>query len=108
MNASNTTAAEDSQPGFSLRKVGLVLKDPVRWRILRELAKGEPLPVIELARRVRRTQDCVSKNMLMLKEAGLAVQGYGRLYRLSPACQPAPGSMDVDLGVCVLKLGALP
>ena len=105
---SNQTAEETYEARVSLRKMTLALKDPSRWKILRELAKGEPLPVIELARRVGRAQDSVSKHMMILKEAGIVVQGYGRLYRFAPTCQQIPGTMNVDIGICILKLGSLP
>jgi predicted transcriptional regulator len=102
MNHSATTKVV---PVLSLDKVGRVLNDSARWRILRELAGGEALPVYELARRVGRSTDSVSKHLLVLKNASLVVQGFGRLYRMSPGLLPQPGSLDVDLGFCVLKLG---
>lgn len=88
-------------------ELGLVLNDPARWRILRELAKGKALPVSELGRRVGRTADSVSKHMIVLRQARLVVSGFGRLYELAPGLQPPPGVTDLDLGYCVLRLDRL-
>ena len=87
-----------------LEKLAQLLSDPARWAILLELAKGEPLPVKELARRVGRTPDMTSKHMAVFRAAGVAVVGYGRLYQLAPGLRPEPGSTTLDLGHCLLKL----
>jgi DNA-binding transcriptional ArsR family regulator len=81
-----------------------ILHDPVRWRILKELAKGEALPVIELAMRARTKATKVSKHMAVLRKAGLVTTIYGRLYKLSPVLQPDLAAQRLDLGHCVLKL----
>lgn len=39
------------EPPMPLGKLCTVLGEPTRWRVLRELARGEPLPVKERARR---------------------------------------------------------
>jgi DNA-binding transcriptional ArsR family regulator len=81
-----------------------VLGEKTRWKILRELAKGEPLPVKELAGRTGRSSDVAQKHLAMLKEAKIVVQGYGRHYKLAPGIQPDPGSAVLDLGHCVIRL----
>lgn len=81
-----------------------MLHVPARWHILRELAKGEALPVNELARRAKCPAATVSKHMALLKKAGVVQVGYGRLYKLTPGFQPEPGGQRLDLGHCVLKL----
>ncbi len=91
---------------ITVEALARVLGDPGRWAILRELAKGEALPVQELASRVGRSAGMVSKHMAMMREAGLVVAGYGRLYQLAPAMRPAPGATMVDLGQCLLKINA--
>src|SRR5438874_1711447 len=93
-----------SEQPLSLEMVARVLSDPARWIILRELAKGEPLPVLELARRLGRSADTVSKHMAVLRDAALVVTGYGRLYQLAPAVRPAPGASVIDLGHCQIRL----
>lgn len=100
---SNPTAA-----AVPLEKLARLLSDPARWTILRELAKGEPLPVSELARRVGRSADMTSKHMAVLRDAGVVVTGYGRLYQLAPAYRPAPGATTLDLGHCHLTLDPPP
>ncbi len=95
-------------PGVTLAKLATVLFDESRWRILRELAKGEALPVQELVRRTRRTRNSVQKNMAILKDAKLVVQAYGHLYRLAPQFVASEGGTRLDLGYCVLCLDRLP
>jgi len=84
--------------------VATILHDPIRWRILRELCKGEALPVIELAIRARTRPTKVSKHMAVLRKAGLVTTHYGRLYRLAPVLTPDLAGQRLDLGHCVLKL----
>ena len=101
-----TTAGEPAPvpDGIQHRHVSRAVHVPARWRILRELAKGEPLPVNELSRRVRCPAASVSKHMAILKLAGVVKVGYGRLYKLSPGVQAQPGAQRLDLGHCILKL----
>ena len=89
---------------FSAKQVGRVLHDVNRWRILRELAKGEALPVQVLAQRIGRTSSATSKHMQVLREARLVVTSHGGHYRLAPAIRPAPGVQVLDLGHCTLRL----
>jgi DNA-binding transcriptional ArsR family regulator len=92
-------------PGLiKIRHLSRVLNGQARWRILRELAKGEALPVKELALRAGCPAASASKHMLLLKKAGVVTVGYGRLYKLSPHLQPEPGCPRLDLGHCILKL----
>ena len=72
--------------------------------VLRELCKGEPLPVSELAKRLNRQPTAISKHLTFLRTTGVAVQGFGRLYRIAPTFQPAPGSPVLDLGDLTLRL----
>ncbi len=93
------------EPGLiKLKHLSRVLNVPARWRILRELARGEALPVKELAVRARCPAASASKHMAVLRKAGLVTIGYGRLYKLSAGVQPEPGGRRLDLGHCVLKL----
>ena len=98
-------AVPASEPDLiKLKHLSRLLNVPARWRILRELAKGEPLPVHELARRVRCPAASVSKHMALLKQAGMVQIGFGRLYKLSPTVPLEPGGQRLDLGHCILKL----
>ncbi len=91
---------------IKLKHLSRLLHVPARWQILRELARGEPLPVHELARRAKCPAPAVSKHMALLKKAGVVQVGFGRLYKLTPACQPTPDGRWLDLGHCLLKLEA--
>ena len=93
--------------GLPLKIVVMVLHEPARWRLLRELIKGEALPVGELARRIGMKAPLVSKHMNVLRRAGLAMHTYGQLYRLSPRLKPEADGQRLDLGPCVLKFDAL-
>ena len=81
-----------------------MLAEPARWRLLRELAKGEAMPVKELARRIGKSPDMTSKHLAILREAGMVEAKYGRIYQLVPAIMPAPGATHLDFGHCLLKL----
>jgi DNA-binding transcriptional ArsR family regulator len=91
-------------PSVSLPGLSRVLGDPSRWAILRELGKGEPLPVNLIARRIGISEDSTSKHMAVIRKAGLAQAGLGRLYTLAPAYRPAPGATHIDFGHCLLRL----
>ena len=101
MSESNTLA---KAPALALEPLTLLLNDPARWFVLRELAKGEPLPVHELARRLGRSTDSISKHLAVRRRVGGAVVGFGRLYALAPAFRPAPGTAVIDFGPCVVRL----
>ncbi len=63
-----------------------LLADPTRRRVLDELRKGER-PVGSLVKRLKMNQPAVSKQLRVLREAGLAsvrVDGQRRIYRLNP------------------------
>ena len=64
-----------------------VLADPTRRRLLEELSAGE-CSVGTLVARLDMSQPAVSKQLRVLREAGLATvraEGRRRLYRLDPA-----------------------
>ena len=96
------------QPTLKLKDAVSLLSHEARWRLLRELARGENLPLSELARRVGLAADSTSKHIATLMRLGLAQKVYGHLYVLAPAYRPAPGATTLDLGLCVLRLDALP
>lgn len=63
-----------------------LLADPTRRRILHELLRNE-CAVGTLVKRLRISQPAVSKQLRLLREAGLAnfrIDGQRRLYRLNP------------------------
>ena len=101
------TKTSAKTPPLGLDKLTLVLNGPTRWILLRELSKGEPLPIQELARRTGRSSDAISKHMAVLRRLGVAVVGFGRLYSLAPTFRPAPGTNTIDFGYCTVHLDAL-
>jgi DNA-binding transcriptional ArsR family regulator len=89
--------------------------DPVRWGILRELAAGEPLPVQELAARLGRDANLISKHLRVLRETGAvsvspSPDGDGRkqCYAVPPAFRRVDeaGRPMLDYGVCALRVFA--
>ncbi len=96
----------DSEPRPTLKQLSTVLSHVSRWRILLELAKGQALPVQELAKRVRSSPGKVSKHMVVLREARLALPGFGRLYSLAPWVQVRAEERLLDLGYCLLRVDA--
>ncbi len=93
------------------RKV-LAAADPVRHGILRELAAGVPLPVNELAARLGRWPDLISKHLRVLRDARLimavtSVDGDGRKqFHEVPALfrtRDAAGVVALDFGAVLLR-----
>ena len=74
-----------------------------RWLILRELSMGEPLPVTEIARRVRSTSTAISKHCSILLDSGIVYRSYGGLYNIDPRFL-VPGERSIDLGFVLLRL----
>ena len=91
----------------TLKQLSTVLSHVSRWRILLELAKGQALPVQELAKRVRSSPGKVSKHMVVLREARLALPGFGRLYSLAPWVQVRAEERLLDLGWCLLRVDGM-
>ena len=78
--------------------------DPVRWAILRELAAGEPLMVVEIAQTLKKSPTLVSKHLVWLRKAGAVVTGRAGLYTIPSRFRPVPGERVVDYGYCLLRL----
>ncbi len=93
-----------TKPSLSLDTIANLLGDVTRWRLLAELAKGQPLPVIELARRLRVPATNISKHITALRDCGVVQRsGFGRDYRIAePYC--VPGERAVDLGWALVRL----
>jgi len=95
---------ENELPTVPLDNLCRAIANPLRWRIIRELCRGEPLPVAEVARRLEVSGDVASKHLAILREQGVAEPAYGSLTRIAPAFQPKPGETVLDLGHCVIRL----
>jgi len=89
-------------PLLPLDSICLLVSDPTRWRLIRELAKGEALPVSELGRRLGRNSSAVGKHLAVMTRVGVTQSGFGRLYSLAPAFRPAEGK--IDFGHLVMRL----
>jgi predicted transcriptional regulator len=92
---------------FAVEDLARILGEPARWHLLRELAKGEPMPVKELARRIGKSPDMTSKHLAFLRDMGVVMTKYGRIYQLVPAIMPAPGATHLDFGHCLVRLDGI-
>ena len=82
------------------------LSHPTRWKMLRELTSGEARSIAELAAVAGCTYANAGRHLSRLRQAGLVVQGRGRLYHIPQPYLPAPGQAVVDYGHCRLRLDA--
>jgi len=66
--------------------------------------------VSELAERIGRSPDATSKNIGVLRNAGIVIQGRGRLYQIAPQFLADKENRMLDFGYCVLRMnvGATP
>jgi len=100
-------AAPESTALLDAREVLAAASDPVRHGLLRELAAGAPLPVYELAERLGRPPDLISKHLRVLRDARLVravapADGDGRkLFRT----RDAAGRLALDFGALLLRFG---
>ncbi len=74
--------------------------------MLRELAAGDTRTISELARAGACSYDSAVKHIILMREAGLVMQGRGSLYQIPPHFLPSPGQPQVDFGHCLLRFNA--
>lgn len=79
---------------------------PVRWRMLRALAGGEPRTIAELAKAGGCSYQSGVKHLITLREAGVVTQGRGYLYQIPQHYLPQPGQPVADYGHCLLRFEA--
>ncbi len=91
-------------PIIPLDDVLAAISNPGRWRLLRELARGEQLMVSELAERVGLSPDATSKAMSLLRETRIVIQGRNRLYSIAPQFIADKAERVLDFGYCLLRL----
>src|SRR4051794_27199009 len=96
--SSDDNPSPDIPPTVAFTKLVSILSDASRWRMLRALAGGETLMVSELAEIVETSFDSASKHMSVLREAGIAIQGRNRCYRLHPQFLVDKSQRLVDFG----------
>ena len=75
----------------------------MRWAILRELATGDALMVVEIAQKIGKPATLISKHLAVLRNAGM-VAIKQRLHYIPPQYLPEPGKRVVDFGHCLLRL----
>ena len=79
-----------------------------RWHILYILSKGEPMGPSDLAPLIGCTPSGASNHLCVLRDAGIVIQSYGRLYRIKPGFLPTPGQPIMEFGHCLLRLDEPP
>jgi DNA-binding transcriptional ArsR family regulator len=97
--------AAKRRPSFA--SIVTVISDKGRWRILRELVKGKPLPASELSRRTGLTASAASKHLRMLGDLGILERGFGGVYEIAPEFL-VPGQNVLDFGVVLMRLDEMP
>lgn len=85
-------------------KLATALGNTIRWKMLKELALGEPRTIGELAAVGGCRYENGVKHVLVLREAGMVTQGRGKLYQIPKQYLPQPGQAVVDYGHCLLRL----
>lgn len=103
---SATAIPLSSKPAIPLESLLSAISSPTRWAILRELASGDQVAVVELAERLGETATGISKHMAVLRDAGVVNLGRNRLYSLPAAFLFDKDQRIVDFGWCVLRLSA--
>jgi DNA-binding transcriptional ArsR family regulator len=90
---------------LSLENISTALGSPIRLRILEELARagGEGRMVKELAKAAATPEGNASKQMKVLREAGVVIRGRGRMYYIAQQFRPEAGSRTLDLGSVLLR-----
>jgi predicted transcriptional regulator len=89
-----------------LSAVQTTLGSPARWAILRELADGSFQMLFELAKAVGGTSSSVSKQLANLIADGVVIHHRRRLYQIDPRFIADTENRVLDLGHCLVRLGA--
>ena len=93
-----------NKPVLKLESVLAAISSPTRWAVLRELASGNPLAVVELAVVLGQTPAGMSKHMGVLRDNQVVNLGRNRLYSLPPQFILDRKQRIVDFGWGVLRL----
>jgi hypothetical protein len=94
------------QPLPDLELLSTVLGHAPRWKMLKELAGGEPRTIAQLAGVGGCSYECAIKHLAVMRAAGVIEQKFGRLYNIPKQYLPSPGEPLVDFGHCLLRLDA--
>src|SRR5271154_4918007 len=103
--------SETTKPAAATRlpdmeKVVFVIGNLSRWKMLRELSDGDTRTIGELAKAGDCSYDSAVKHLILMREAGLVVQGRGSLYELPAHYLPTPDQPHVDFGHCLIRFNA--
>jgi DNA-binding transcriptional ArsR family regulator len=80
----------------------------VRWNILRELADGSSLMVSELATRTGIDPSVISRNLAVLRKAGIVINPRIRLFEIAPQYLSDKTDKLLDFGWCALRMNFEP
>ena len=91
-------------PTLPLEAVLTCINGTTRWSILRELADGSSLMVSEIARRTGCGPPVVSKQLAILRRAGIVINPRGRLFEIAPQFVADKSQRLLDFGWCTLRM----
>lgn len=91
-------------PILPLKTLLKCISGTTRWDILRELADGSSLMVSELAKRTGWGADVISKQLAILRKAGIVINPRGRLFEIAPQFLADKTNRLVDFGYCLLRM----
>jgi len=107
-----TPASLQVAPLPTASKLLLVVGDPARWAILRELADGKTLSVQELAERIQRSPNQTSKHLTLLRSVNavtaVELSGHDGRKQFHIVAEEhrrtgPDGRPEIDYGSCVLR-----
>lgn len=91
-------------PTLPLEALLKCISGTTRWDILRELADGSSLMVSELAKQTSWGADVISKQLAILRKAGIVINPRGRLFEIAPQFLADKTNRLVDFGYCLLRM----
>lgn len=91
-------------PTLPLEAVLTCISSTTRWEILRELADGGSLMVSEISRRSGWSAPVVSKQLAILRKAGIVINPRGRLFEIAPQFIADKSQRLLDFGWCTLRM----
>ena len=105
MDTTNTNeAAGTGLPAVSFHALSSALGSPARWALLREVAMGDGLIIVELAERLGLSASNTSKHMKILRDTGLVIVNRAGNHRIAPERLLSKAEGLVDFGACLLRL----
>jgi predicted transcriptional regulator len=99
-----TPNAAPAESNRTLKLMARALAHITRWKMLKELSTGETRSIDEMAKASGCTYANAARHLIVLRRAGLVVQGRGRLYQIPRQHLPTPGQAVVDYRHCLLRL----